>query len=65
MTTGVTDQKFGFALADGHAAGAVRRVLDQPLLELAGLHCHIGSQVSDAALYGQAIHKMVATIAVL
>jgi len=33
------------------------------LLELAGLHCHIGSQVSDAALYGQAIHKMVATMA--
>ena len=65
MAAGVTDQKFGFALADGHAAGAVRRVLDQPLLELAGLHCHIGSQVSDAALYGQAIHKMVATMAVL
>jgi diaminopimelate decarboxylase len=63
VTTGVTDQKFGFALADGHAAGAVRRVLDQPLLELAGLHCHIGSQVSDAAVYGQAIHKMIATMA--
>ena len=63
VTTGVTDQKFGFALADGHAAGAVRRVLDQPLLHLAGLHCHIGSQVADAALYGQAIHRMIAAMA--
>ncbi len=63
VTTGVTDQKFGFALADGHAAGAVRRVLDQPCLDLVGLHCHIGSQVSDAALYGQAIRPMIAAMA--
>src|SRR5262249_19670013 len=59
VTTGVTDQKFGFALAGGHAAAAVRRVLNQPLLDLVGLHCHIGSQVGDAALYGDAIRRMV------
>ena len=31
VSTGVIDQKFGFALAGGHAAAAVRRVLDQPM----------------------------------
>ena len=63
VATGVADQKFGFALADGHAAGAVKRILDQPWLELVGLHCHIGSQVSDAGLYGEAIRRMIAAMA--
>lgn len=63
VTTGVIDQKFGFALAGGHAAGAVRRVLDQPWLDLVGLHCHIGSQVTDAALYGEAVRRMIAAYA--
>jgi diaminopimelate decarboxylase len=63
VVTGVTDQKFGFALADGHAAGAVKRILDQPWLELVGLHCHIGSQVTDAQLYGEAIRRMIAAMA--
>jgi diaminopimelate decarboxylase len=63
VKTGVLDQKFGFALAGGRAAGAVKRVLDQPWLDLVGLHCHIGSQVSDGAVYGEAIRRMVATMA--
>ncbi|MDT5135063.1 MAG: diaminopimelate decarboxylase, partial [Mycobacterium sp.] len=63
VTTGVADQKFGFTLAGGHAAAAVKRVLDQPWLDLVGLHCHIGSQVTDAGLYGQAIRRMIAVMA--
>jgi diaminopimelate decarboxylase len=63
VTTGTVDQKFGFAIADGQAALAVRRILDQPLLRLAGLHCHLGSQVTDPALYGEAIHRMVSLMA--
>jgi diaminopimelate decarboxylase len=63
VTTGVTDQKFGFALSDGHAAMAVTRILHQPLLDLVGLHCHIGSQVTDASLYGEAIRRMIAAMA--
>ncbi len=58
-----TDQKFGFALADGQAAGAVKRVLDQPWLALVGLHCQLGSQLPDAELYGEAIRQMVALMA--
>jgi diaminopimelate decarboxylase len=63
VTTGVTDQKFGFALSGGHADEAVRRILGQPMLELVGLHCHIGSQVTDASLYGEAIRRMIAAMA--
>jgi diaminopimelate decarboxylase len=63
VATGVNDQKFGFTLSGGHAAEAVKRIVHQPLLDLVGLHCHIGSQVTDAALYGEAIHRMIATMA--
>jgi diaminopimelate decarboxylase len=57
----LTDQTLGFALADGHAADAIQRALDQPLL--VGLQCQIGSQVTDASLYGEAIRQMVPLMA--
>ncbi|MFG1934895.1 diaminopimelate decarboxylase [Mycobacterium sp. NPDC048908] len=63
VTTGVDDQKFGFALSDGHALAAAQRVLHQPALELVGLHCHIGSQVTDPTLYGEVIRRMIAAMA--
>jgi diaminopimelate decarboxylase len=46
LTTGVEDQKFGVSLAGGAAADAVRRIVAQPALDLVGLHCHIGSQIT-------------------
>ena len=63
VTTGISDQKFGFTLAGDHAADAVKRVLAHPILDLVGLHCHIGSQVTDPALYGEAIRRMIAAMA--
>jgi diaminopimelate decarboxylase len=63
VTTGISDQKFGFSLAEGHAANAVIRVLAHPILDLVGLHCHIGSQVTEPGLYGEAIHRMIAAMA--
>ena len=63
VTTGISDQKFGFTLDSGHAADAVKRVLAHPILDLVGLHCHIGSQVTDAGLYGEAIRRMIAAMA--
>ncbi|MGZ4562604.1 MAG: diaminopimelate decarboxylase family protein [Mycobacterium sp.] len=57
------DQKFGFALSGGQAAGALRRVLDQPSLDLVGLHCRLGSQLTDASLYGEAIRQMIGVMA--
>jgi diaminopimelate decarboxylase len=63
LTTGVVDQKFGFTLAGGQAAGAVRRVLDQPSLDLVGLHCHLGSQIADPHYYDEAIRRVVTAMA--
>lgn len=63
VTTGVNDQKFGFALADDRAADVAKRILHQPLLNLVGLHCHIGSQVTDPALFGEAIGKLISAMA--
>jgi diaminopimelate decarboxylase len=63
VRTGVNDQKFGFPLAGGRAADAATRVLHQRALNLIGLHCHIGSQVTDATLYGEVIRRMIAAMA--
>lgn len=50
-------------MASDHAADTVGRVLAHPILDLVGLHCHIGSQVTDPALYGEAIRRMIAAMA--
>ncbi|MGE2815385.1 diaminopimelate decarboxylase [Mycobacterium heidelbergense] len=63
VTTGISDQKFGFTLHGDRADVAAQRVLAHPALDLVGLHCHIGSQVTDAARYGEAIHRMIAAMA--
>ncbi len=63
VTTGISDQKFGFTLDGGQAADAAKRVLAHPILDLVGLHCHIGSQVTDATLYSEAMHRVIAAMA--
>ncbi|WP_116202836.1 diaminopimelate decarboxylase [Amycolatopsis circi] len=62
ITTGTEGQKFGFSLrADvrDNVDRAVAAVLSQPSLQLTGLHCHIGSQVSRVDRYEEAARKMV------
>ncbi len=45
VRTGQEDSKFGFGLASGAAALAVERLRSSGLVNLAGIHAHIGSQV--------------------
>jgi diaminopimelate decarboxylase len=59
IETGGEDSKFGFGLDRGAALTAVRRVLDSSVLELAGVHCHIGSQVFRLDAFTSAVNKMV------
>jgi diaminopimelate decarboxylase len=53
------DQKSGFSLFSGAADEAVRRVLAAPGLDLAGLHCHIGSQIHDTAGFEVAVRRVL------
>lgn len=64
------DQKFGFATLGGadnstgaDALQAVKRVLDQPLLNLVGLHFHLGSQITEPGVYADAIRRAIAVLA--
>jgi len=49
IATAHEDQKFGFSLASGAAFDAATRILREGVLELAGLHSHIGSQIFDTS----------------
>ncbi|MER6303652.1 diaminopimelate decarboxylase [Kitasatospora sp. NPDC001539] len=63
VRTGVSGQKFGFAVEGGDAADAIARVLDQPGLELSGLHCHVGSQITEVEPYLRAVDALVRLLA--
>ncbi|MEW1824704.1 diaminopimelate decarboxylase [Streptomyces sp. NPDC088196] len=63
VRTGTDDQKFGLSITDGSAQHAVTRILDQPHLELVGLHCHIGSQIATTKPYVAAMRRMVGLLA--
>jgi diaminopimelate decarboxylase len=65
VATGVEDQKFGFSLRSGAAADAAHRVLAHPELELIGLHCHLGSQLTDLAAYEVAARRLIGLMAAL
>jgi diaminopimelate decarboxylase len=45
IATGADDSKFGFTVSNGSARDAALRVAKSRAMELAGFHCHIGSQI--------------------
>jgi diaminopimelate decarboxylase len=59
IATAHEDQKFGFSLAGGAAADAVREVLAEPSLALLGLHSHIGSQIFDTSGFEVACRRVL------
>jgi diaminopimelate decarboxylase len=63
IATAHEDQKFGFSLASGAAAEAVRRVLELPSLDLVGLHSHIGSQIFDTSGFEVSARRAVGLLA--
>jgi diaminopimelate decarboxylase len=60
IATAHEDQKFGFSLAGGAADEAVRRVLAAGVLDLRGLHSHIGSQIFDSSGFEVAARRVLA-----
>jgi diaminopimelate decarboxylase len=60
IATAHEDQKFGFSLAGGAAAEAALRILDEDVLELRGLHSHIGSQIFDTSGFEVSARRVLA-----
>ncbi len=63
IMTGQIDSKFGLALENGEAMGAVKRALAMKNVTLGGLHCHIGSQIFDIDPFVMAADVMLHFIA--
>ncbi|MBT8226422.1 MAG: diaminopimelate decarboxylase [Dactylosporangium sp.] len=51
IATAHEDQKFGLSLAGGAATAAIERILTEGVLDLRGVHSHIGSQIFDTSAF--------------
>ncbi|MEU7957581.1 diaminopimelate decarboxylase [Micromonospora humida] len=60
IATAHEDQKFGFSLAGGAAAAAAFTVIDEGVLDLRGLHSHIGSQIFDTSGFEVSARRVLA-----
>jgi diaminopimelate decarboxylase len=60
IATAHEDQKFGFSLASGKAFDAAARIIRDGVLELAGLHSHIGSQIFDTSGFEVSARRVLA-----
>jgi len=58
IATGQDDSKFGFNLGNRSAMKAIDRIRRSASMQLRGVHCHIGSNVFDAANFAKAAEIM-------
>ena len=63
VATGNVDSKFGSAIETGQAAQITEYALSLSSVELAGFHCHVGSQVFDSDVFFRAGRIMLEFIA--
>lgn len=63
ISTGNVDSKFGNAIVTGQAMAIVKEALSLPGVELAGLHCHVGSQIFEINPFADAADIMIRFIA--
>lgn len=63
VATGKVDSKFGSAIETGQAAEITQYALSLPHIDLAGFHCHVGSQVFDSDVFLRAGDIMLEFIA--
>ncbi len=63
INTGKVDSKFGSAIETGQAESITKLALSLPHIELAGFHCHVGSQVFDSDTFFRSAEIMLDFIA--
>lgn len=59
IRTGCEDSKFGFTMLNDFAFRCIKDALAAPNVRLAGLHCHIGSQIFALHSFREAAQVMV------
>jgi diaminopimelate decarboxylase len=62
IKTGQVDSKFGFTLLNNKTLIAVKKVIALSNVELAGIHCHIGSQIFEVEPYIDVVGIMMSLI---
>lgn len=63
ISTAHEDVKFGFSIASGGAADAIDKCMSIGNLELAGIHCHIGSQIFEVEGFITAAKRLLEVLA--
>ena len=59
VNTGKVDVKFGVPIAEGLGLRFVKKALAMDVIEVAGLHCHVGSMVFDEMVFEDTVDHMV------
>lgn len=62
ISTAHEDVKFGFSIASGDAQIAIDKCMAESSLNLAGIHCHIGSQIFEVSGFELAAQRLVAVL---
>ena len=63
ISTAHEDVKFGFSIASGAAREALDKCMSYASLNLAGVHCHIGSQIFEVSGFEAAAKRLVDVLA--
>jgi diaminopimelate decarboxylase len=63
ISTAHEDVKFGFSIASGDAQIAIDKCMAESSLNLAGIHCHIGSQIFEVSGFELAAQRLVGVLA--
>ncbi len=63
ISTGLKENKFGIAIKDAHAA--YQQAANMPALDVVGIDCHIGSQLTEVAPFVDALARVLALVDIL
>lgn len=63
ISTAHEDVKFGFSIASGSANDAIDKCMNESSLELAGIHCHMGSQIFEVDGFITAAQRLLEVLA--